>query len=84
MFRFKKNNVRCSIIDDFDCLGRVCMPTSLEVGTEKKIPCIFFSPGYKKLCFLYLHPQHSFLHNFLEGAGQVAEEVAPELLHMLL
>ena len=30
------------------------------------------------------HPQHSFLHNFLEGAGQVAEEVAPELLHVLL
>ncbi len=32
----------------------------------------------------YIYPQHSFLHNFLEGAGQVAEEVAPELLHMLI
>ena len=60
------------------------MPTSMEVGTEKKITCIFFSPGYKKQSFLYLHPQHSFFHNFLEGAGQVAEEVAQELLHVLL
>ena len=27
----------------------------------------------------YNYPQHSFLHNFLEGAGQVAEEVGSEV-----
>ena len=50
------------------------------------------SGSTEKLVFLldirnfvsYNYPQHSFLHNFLEGAGQVAEEVAPELLHVLL
>ena len=50
------------------------------------------SGSTEKLVFLldirnkvsYNYPQHSFLHNFLEGAGQVAEEVATELLHVIL
>jgi len=51
---------------------------------EQKRKYLVFSFLLDIKTFLYLHPQHSFLHNFLEGAGQVAEEVAPELLHVLL
>lgn len=58
----------------------VRMSTSMEVGAQKNL--FFLMVIRNKVSYNY--PQHSFLHNFLEGAGQVAEEVAPELLHVFL